>query len=109
MNGKPIPVADLNSGFVVAISIVAKDGEGDAVAAILAEITPPSLAEPGIKVFLPYRSPTDPNSFFIYELYRDELAWKEHQETEHFRRLIPEIVKRVSKRERVPYVPYVKL
>jgi quinol monooxygenase YgiN len=51
---------DLNEGFVVAITIEAKPGEADRVAAILKELVPPTTAEPGVKQFLPYRSPTNP-------------------------------------------------
>jgi len=49
--------ADLNNGFVVAIEIVAKAGEEDTVARGLETMIEPTLAEPGVKLFLPYRSP----------------------------------------------------
>jgi quinol monooxygenase YgiN len=107
MSTKTFTPQDLNTGFVVAINIQARDGEGDAVADILQRLIAPTMAEPGVKLFLPYRSPTDPNSFFIFELYRDEKAWAEHQATEHFKRLIPDLLPRVDKRERVPFVPFI--
>ena len=75
----------LNEGFVVAIEIVAKAGEEDAVAAALQSLIAPTMAEPGVKLFLPYRSPTDCASFFIFELYRDEAGWAAHQKTDHFK------------------------
>ena len=106
MSVKIFTPQDLNSGFVVAINMVAKDGEGDAVADLLQRLIAPTMAEPGTKLFLPYRSPTDSNAFFIFELYRDEQGWAEHQATEHFKRLVGEILPRVAKRERLPYVPY---
>ncbi|SMF02489.1 Quinol monooxygenase YgiN [Tistlia consotensis] len=99
----------LNEGFVVAIAIEAKPGEADRVAALLADLAVPSNAEPGMKAFLPYRSPSDPASFFIYELYRDEAAWAEHQATAHFKAAIPELLKLVARRERTPFVPYAPL
>lgn len=101
--------SDLNEGFVVAIDIVAKEGEADAVAALLDGLVGPTLAEPGVKLFLPYRSPNDPARFFIFELYTDESSWAAHQETAHFKKAIAELVPRVSHRERVPYVPYASL
>lgn len=101
--------SDLNEGFVVAIDIVAKEGEADAVAALLDGLVAPTLAEPGVKLFLPYRSPSDPARFFIFELYTDESGWAAHQETEHFKKAIAELVPRVSHRERVPYVPYTSI
>src|SRR6187401_2223352 len=54
-------LAALNDGFVVAIMLEAKDGEADALADILRDMTPPTMAEPKVKLFLPYRSPTNPN------------------------------------------------
>lgn len=98
--------ADLNVGFVVAINIEAAPGEEDAVGAILQGLVAPSTAEPGVKLFLPYRSPDNPASFFLYELYVDEAGWRQHQETDHFKAAIADLVPRTSKRERVPFVPY---
>lgn len=99
-------LAELGRGFVVAVMLEAKDGEGDAVAEIQRQLAPPSMAEPGIKLFLPFRSPTNPSLFFIFELYTDEAAWKAHQETDHFKALVPELVSKVKRRERIPFVPF---
>ena len=55
----------LNEGFVVAITIEAKQGEADKVASLLSRLVAPSMAEPGMKIFMPYRSPTDPCLFFV--------------------------------------------
>ena len=64
-----------------------------------------TLLEPGVKLFLPYRSPTDPLLFFVFELYADEAAWAAHQATEHFKSAISDILPRVSRRERIPFLP----
>lgn len=96
----------LNDGFVVAITIEAKDAETEAVATILQDLVAPTMAEPGVKLFLPYRSPTDRALFFIFELYVDEAAWGSHQETPHFMAAIKELLPRVERRERIPFVPY---
>lgn len=98
--------AELNDGFVVAIIIEAKEGEGDAVGALLGGLVAPTLAEPGVKLFSPYRSPTNPLLFFLFELYVDEAGWLAHQETEHFKAAIKELLPRASRRERIPFVPY---
>jgi quinol monooxygenase YgiN len=98
--------SELNDGFVVAISIEAKPGQEDAVGALLQGLVEPSTAEPGVKLFLPYRSPTNPASFFLYELYVDEAGWQQHQETAHFKAAIAELVPRTASRERVPFIPY---
>jgi (4S)-4-hydroxy-5-phosphonooxypentane-2,3-dione isomerase len=98
--------ADLNTGFVVAIAIEANPGEEDAVGAILQGLVAPTTAEPGVKLFLPYRSPNNPASFFLYELYLDEAGWQQHQETPHFKAAIAELLPRTAKRERIPFTPY---
>ena len=100
--------AELNQGFVVAIEIVAKPGKEDAVAAALEALIKPTMAEPGVKLFLPYRSPTNPAAFFIFELYRNEAGWAEHQQTDHFKSFVDTMLPRIAKRERVPYVPYAR-
>lgn len=97
-----------NEGFVVAIWIVAKPGEEDSVAGILENLVIPTMAEPGVKLFLPYRSPEDKASFFLFELYRDRAGWDEHQKTPHFEAAIKELAPRVVKRERIPFLPYIK-
>jgi len=74
----------LNDGFVVAIDIVANAGEEDAVAGrASAALIQPTMAEPGCEaLFLPYRSPSDPAAFFIFELYENEAGWAAHQRTD---------------------------
>jgi quinol monooxygenase YgiN len=102
----PGALAALNDGFVVAIRLDAKEGEADALAEILRVMTPPTMAEPGVKLFLSYRSATNPLSFFVFELYVDEAAWGAHEATDHFKAAIKEILPRVTRRERVPFVPF---
>lgn len=98
---------DFNNGFVVAIHIVAKEGEDDEVATLLAGLVKPSMKEPGVKLFLPYRSPEERKSFFLFELYVDESGWKAHQQTVHFIETIKLLGPKLSKRERIPFVPFV--
>lgn len=98
--------ADLNTGFSVAINIIAKEGKGDAVAEILQGLIAPTMAEDGVKFFVPYRSPTDPLSFFIYELYVDEAGWEAHNKAPHFLSIVDELVSLAAHRQRVPFVPF---
>ena len=103
----PQTLAALNEGFVVAIMLEAKEGEADAVAEIL-RVMPPTMAEPGVKLFLPYRSPTTPSHFFIFELYVNEAGWKAHEATVHFKVAVDALLPRLSRRERVPFVPFIR-
>ena len=97
---------NLNDGFVVAINIVAKEGEADAVADILLRLIEPTMAEEGVKFFMPYRSPGDPNAFFVYELYVNEEGWDAHNASPHFQHAVEDLLPRVTVRERVPFVPF---
>ncbi|NSX56193.1 putative quinol monooxygenase [Parasulfitobacter algicola] len=98
---------NLNDGFVVAINIVAKDGKSDAVADILESLIIPTMAESGVKFFMPYRSPTDPKAFFIYEIYVNEAGWDAHNTSNHFQSAIKKLLPLIKTRSRVPFVPYV--
>ena len=106
MTDKTFTSAELNDGFVVAIEIDAKVGEEQTVADALAALIAPTMAEPGVKLFLPYRSPTDPKAFFIFELYRNEAGWAAHQKTDHFKAFAVTMLPRIARRERVPFVPF---
>jgi (4S)-4-hydroxy-5-phosphonooxypentane-2,3-dione isomerase len=99
-------LAALNDGFVVAIMLEAKEGEAEALAEILRVMTAPTMAEPGVKLFLPYRSPTNSSLFFIFELYVDEAGWAAHEATDHFKAAIKGLLPRVTRRERVPFIPF---
>ena len=97
---------ELNQGFVVAIQLEANPGEEERLAASLQRLIAPTMAEPGVKLFLPYRSPTDPKMFFVYELYVDETGWAAHQQTSHFKAFVDEMLPRLARRERIPFVPF---
>jgi quinol monooxygenase YgiN len=101
--------SDLNDGFVVAITLEAKPGEEDAVATILDIMAAPTMAEPAVKLFLPYRSPTNPALFFVFELYADEAGWGAHEATAHFKEAVAGLLPRVIRRERVPFKPFLPL
>ena len=60
--------SELNQGFVVAIQLEANVGEEDRLAESLERLIEPTMSEPGVKLFLPYRSPTNPSLFFVFEL-----------------------------------------
>jgi quinol monooxygenase YgiN len=99
---------NLNDGFVVMVRITAKEGDADAVAAILQSLVAPSMAEPGMKFFMPYRSPDDPAQFLIYELYEDAAGWDAHNASPHFLAAVDHLVAKAAYRERIPFTPFVK-
>lgn len=105
MGQTALTLADLTDGYVVAIEIVAKDGEEEAIRQALEALVAPSMAEPGIKLFLPHRSPSDPKTFFIFVLYHREDGRAAHEATGHFKAFVETTLPRIAARRLVPYVP----
>ena len=84
-------MADLHSlkdGLVVTAFWEARPGEADAVADIVREFLPQAQHEAGVHAFRIHRSTSDPAKFFFYEVFRDEAAFADHQQTDHFKSLI---------------------
>ena len=75
---------------VLAVTWVAKEGESDAVAEILAQAIPLSRAEPGCLQYDVHRDRDDPNRFFLFERYVDEAALEAHGASPHFQELVIE-------------------
>jgi quinol monooxygenase YgiN len=96
---------DPEAGFVVAIHLEARPGDEALLADSLHALIAPTMAEPGVRVFLPCRSPSDPKAFFVFELYADEAGWQAHQQTPHFQRFAQTVVPRLARRERLPFHP----
>ena len=62
----------------------AQPGRGDEVAALLAQHTAATRAEPGCRDFVALRGTEDPDSFVLYERYDDQDAFQAHQASPHF-------------------------
>jgi quinol monooxygenase YgiN len=62
----------------------AQPGQGDEVAALLAQHTAATRAEPGCLDFVALRGADDPDSFVLYERYESADAFKAHQASPHF-------------------------
>ena len=90
--------------YVIAAHWRARDGEAETIATLLPELVHACKQEPGVIEFIAHRSHADPRDFFLYEQYRDEAAFAEHQKTPHFKSLVLEqAVPRLAGRERMPY------
>lgn len=77
----------------------AKPGRERVVAEAVANLIEPSRAEPGNLIYQPYSTPEEPGVFRIFEVYRDEEAFRAHGDSEHFARwghgqAIPELIER---------------
>jgi quinol monooxygenase YgiN len=81
-----------------------REGETKKVEAILHELAQAIRREPGNVRFTVHRGCDDANEFLLYEVYSSEEAFRQHQKTEHFKRLVLEgAVPLLSVRERRAY------
>ena len=104
VEGKTINEATERGGLLVVAQWEAKDGEADKVAAILDRFLPEAQREEGAKLFLISRARENPAQFLFYELFRDEAAFKAHQESAHFKSYIAEqALPLLARRERAQY------
>ncbi|WP_421999648.1 putative quinol monooxygenase [Reyranella sp.] len=95
---------DLKDGLVVTAQWEANPGEADALLAIVRRFLPQAQREPGVKAFQIHQSTSDPQKFFFYEVFRDEAAFAEHQQTAHFKELIAgQALPRLARRERTQH------
>ena len=101
---KTIGDAVRGGGLLVVAQWEAKEGQADKVASILYRFLPEAQREPGVKLFLVSRGRENPAQFLFYELFRDEAAFKAHQESAHFKTYIAgEAVPLLAKRDRAQY------
>lgn len=70
----------------VAVTYVIKPGHEDEAVGLFHELTGPTRAEPGCRMYLAHRSTTDPRRFFLYEQYVDQAALDAHRASAHFAR-----------------------
>ena len=100
-------MADINTlkqGLIVTAFWEAKPEEVDSLVGIIRKFLPQAQAEPGVLAFQIHQSLTEPTKFFFYEVFNDEAAFAEHQQSEHFKTLIVgEAVPRLAKRERTQH------
>jgi quinol monooxygenase YgiN len=86
--------------IVLIATYTAQAGKGDVIAPLLLELAARSRTEPECELYLVNRSTTDPDTFVLYEQYRDEAAIAAHRETAHFQdlavgQIIPMLEQRV--------------
>jgi quinol monooxygenase YgiN len=101
---KTVSDAVSGGGLLVVAQWEARDGEADRVAEILSRFLPEAQREPGAQLFLISRAKDNPAQFLFYELFRDEAAFKAHQESEHFKTYIAgQALPLLARRERMQY------
>jgi quinol monooxygenase YgiN len=104
VDGKTVNDAVNGGGLLVVAQWEAKEGNADRIAGILGKFLPEAQREAGVKLFLIGRGRDNPAQFMFYELFRDEAAFKAHQESAHFKTYIAgEALPLLAKRERAQY------
>jgi len=104
INERTISEAVNGGGLLVIAQWEAREGQADRIADILSRFLPEAQSEPGAKLFLISRAKENPAQFLFYELFRDEAAFKAHQESAHFKTYIAgEALPLLAKRERAQY------
>ena len=104
MDRTTISEAVSGGGLLVIAQWEAKEGQADRVAEILARFLPEAQREAGAQLFLISRATDNPRQFLFYELFRDEAAFKAHQDSAHFKSCIAsEALPLLAKRERTQY------
>jgi quinol monooxygenase YgiN len=104
MNEKTLSEAINGGGLLVVAQWEAKEGQADAVAAILRRFLPEAQNDPGAKLFLIGQGRYNPAQFLFYEYFVDEAALAAHLASGYFETLITkEALPLLSKRERSQY------
>ena len=104
MDKKTVSEAVNGGGLLIVAQWEAREGQADRVAGILDRFLPEAQREPGAKLFLISRAKENPAQFLFYELFRDEAAFKAHQDSAHFKTYIAEqALPLLAKRERAQY------
>ena len=102
----PVPgqrVAAQSAGlFVNAVDLDIVPAEREKFLAAITENGMASVKEPGCRRFDILNLASDPNHFFLYEIYDNEAALKAHRETAHFKKYAATAANMVAKREARP-------
>jgi len=104
INERTISEVVNGGGLLVVAQWEASEGQADRIADILSRFLPEAQSEPGAKLFLISRAKENPAQFLFYELFRDEAAFKAHQESAHFKTYIAgQALPLLARRERTQY------
>jgi (4S)-4-hydroxy-5-phosphonooxypentane-2,3-dione isomerase len=85
--------------YVNAVDLDIIPAERENFLAAIKENGAASVKDPGCERFDIINLASDPNHFFLYEVYENEAALKAHRETDHFKKFAATTAKMVAKRE----------
>lgn len=79
----------------------ANPGEETTIAGLLRSFLPQAQKEPGVRQFQIHQNAAEPRKFFFYEVFANEAAFADHQQTDHFKTIIQgQALAKLAKRER---------
>jgi (4S)-4-hydroxy-5-phosphonooxypentane-2,3-dione isomerase len=88
--------------YVNAVDLDIVPAEREKFLAAITENGMASVKEPGCRRFDILNLASDPNHFFLYEIYDNEAALKSHRETPYFKKYAATTANMVAKREARP-------
>jgi autoinducer 2-degrading protein len=95
-------VAQAAGSYVNAVDLDIVPAERDNYLAAITENGMAAGKEPGCRRFDILNLASDPNHFFLYEVYENEAAFQAHRASEHFKKYAATTAKMVAKRESRP-------
>jgi (4S)-4-hydroxy-5-phosphonooxypentane-2,3-dione isomerase len=95
-------VAQAAGSYVNAVDLDIVPAERDNYLAAITENGMAAAKEPGCRRFDILNLASDPNHFFLYEVYDNEAAFQAHRASDHFKKYAATTAKMVAKRESRP-------
>ena len=90
-----------NKELIVTAFWEANPGEETTIAELLRKFLPQAQKEPGVRQFQIHQNAAEPRKFFFYEVFADDAAFADHQQTDHFKTIIQgQALAKLAKRER---------
>ena len=90
-----------NQALIVTAFWETNPGEETTIAELLRSFLPQAQKEKGVKQFQIHQNAAEPRKFFFYEVFADEAAFADHQQTDHFKTIIQgQALAKLAKRER---------
>ena len=75
--------------------------DGDKAESIFRELRDASVKEPGVVRFEVGRSKENPGMFALWEVYRDDEAVSAHRSSQHYQRLVVDVIRPLSQQRNV--------
>ena len=94
-------MTDTNQALIVTAFWETNPGEETTIAELLRTFLPQAQKEKGVKQFQIHQNAAEPCKFFFYEVFANEAAFADHQQTDHFKSIIQgQALAKLATRER---------